>query len=173
MKIVWLSGFAGSGKDTVASILVKKHDYYRVAFADHLKDFVAIKYGIERSVCDTVEGKQRTFLDGTSLRDLLIKESAEAKAQNINVFAEQALTTMLESKNDLIVISDWRYPHEYEYITGMLGANHVTIRITRPGLPSLPTPSEHALDSWKFDYEITNTELRKLEKDVVTYLKNQ
>jgi len=174
MKIVWLSGFAGSGKDTVASILVKKYDYHRVAFADHLKDYVAIKYGIDRNLCDTVEGKQRKFMDGQTLRDLLIKESAEAKVQDLNIFAEQAFRTMLESKKDLIVISDWRYPHEYEYITGLIpSAQHTTIRITRPGLPSLQIPSEHALDSWKFDHEINNTKLRELEKDIVTYLKNQ
>jgi hypothetical protein len=175
MKIVWLSGFAGAGKDTVASILVKKYDYYRVAFADHLKDFTSELYGFDRTLCDTDEGKKTVVHDGKTVRDLLIKESADAKTKNIHVFAEQALLTMLESKKDLIVISDWRYPHEYEYITGLLGAaaTHKTIRITRPNLPSLQIPSEHALDSWKFDHELINTKLRELEKDIVTYLKNQ
>ena len=175
MKIVWLSGFAGAGKDTVASILVKKYDYHRVAFADHLKDFTSELYGFNRALCDTDEGKKTVVVEGNTVRDLLIKESAEAKTKNIHVFAEQALITMLETKKELIVISDWRYPNEYEYITELLGdaATHTTIRITRPNLPSLPIPSEHALDNWTFDHELVNTKLRDLEKDIVTYLKNQ
>lgn len=174
MKIIWLSGFAGAGKDTVASILVKKYDYHRVAFADHLKDFTAELYGFDRALCDTNEGKKTVVLNGNTVRDLLIKESAEAKTKNIHIFAEKALMTMLETKKELIVISDWRYPHEYEYITGLLpSAQHTTIRITRPNLPSLQIPSEHALDNWTFDHELVNTKLRDLEKDIVTYLKNQ
>jgi len=171
MKIVWLSGFAGAGKDTVASILVKKYDYHRVAFADHLKDFTAELYGFDRALCDKEEGKKTVVHDGKTVRDLLIKESADAKTKNVHIFAEQALITMLETKKELIVISDWRYPHEYEYITGVLPlAQHTTIRITRPNLPSLQIPSEHALDSWLFDCEIVNTNLHTLEKDVLKYL---
>ncbi|NDH66792.1 MAG: hypothetical protein EBY22_02575 [Gammaproteobacteria bacterium] len=57
MIVIWLSGHAGAGKDTVAAILCKKYDLQRVAFADSLKDFVAVKYGIERGLFDTPEGK--------------------------------------------------------------------------------------------------------------------
>ena len=173
MNIVWLSGLAGSGKDTVASILLKKYDYYRVAFADVLKDMVAEDYDIDRKLCDTVEGKQTLLPNGKTVREVLIYESAEAKKGNINVFAEQVLIKILESNQKHIVISDWRYPEEYEFIKIALGPDvtHNTIRIVRPGLPSLSDPSEHALDSWCFDTTITNIQLKFLERDIVAYLR--
>ena len=39
MWIIGLSGFAGTGKDTVADILVERHNYVKVSMADPLKRF--------------------------------------------------------------------------------------------------------------------------------------
>jgi dephospho-CoA kinase len=117
MMVIWLSGYAGAGKDTMASILWKKYDLQRVAFADSLKDFVAVKYGLERSLCDTPEGKNSLDVrTGKTVRELLIADSAEAKKENINIFASYVLDKINTSKQRGFVISDWRYPHEYEYI---------------------------------------------------------
>ena len=49
-------------------------------------------------------------------------------------------------------------------------AEHICIRITRPGLQSLADPSEHALDNWMFHKEIINNSLKLLEKDIVNFL---
>ena len=38
--IIGLTGYAQSGKDSVAKILVEKHGFIRVAFADRIRDFV-------------------------------------------------------------------------------------------------------------------------------------
>lgn len=38
--IIGLTGYAQSGKDTVASILVEKYGYTRVAFADAIREFL-------------------------------------------------------------------------------------------------------------------------------------
>jgi dephospho-CoA kinase len=38
--IIGLTGYAGSGKDEVANILVKEHGFIRVAFADKIKEFL-------------------------------------------------------------------------------------------------------------------------------------
>jgi hypothetical protein len=172
MMVIWLSGYAGAGKDTMASILWKKYDLQRVAFADSLKDFVAVKYGLERSLCDTPEGKNSLDVrTGKTVRELLIADSAEAKKENINIFASYVLDKINTSKQRGFVISDWRYPHEYEYIkSNMPEAEHICIRITRPGLQSLADPSEHALDNWMFHKEIINNSLKLLEKDIVNFL---
>jgi hypothetical protein len=174
MIVIWLSGYAGAGKDTMASILCKKYDLQRVAFADSLKDFVAVKYGLERSICDTPEGKNSLVPSvGKTVRELLIADSAEAKKENLNIFASYVFEKMKSSKQKGFVISDWRYPHEYEYIKGNLPeAKHVCIRITRPGLQSLADPSEHALDTWNFHTEVINNSLKLLERDVVNFLTN-
>jgi len=172
MRIIWLSGWAGAGKDTIAAILCKKYDYQRIAFADSLKDIVAKKYKFSRSLCDTPEGKASTIESvGRTVREILIRDSAEAKEVNVNVFAEHALEKILASKQKKIVISDWRFPHEIAFIMSqLLDADHIQVRINRPGLPALEDPSEHALDKWVFDTHITNNNLHNLEKDVVNFV---
>lgn len=58
MKVIAISGYKRSGKDTSAEILVKDHNFIRVAFADILKDMVAKEYGIPREHCDDPKFKE-------------------------------------------------------------------------------------------------------------------
>ena len=39
-NVIGLTGYAQSGKDTLASILVEKYGYSRVAFGDKIRDFI-------------------------------------------------------------------------------------------------------------------------------------
>lgn len=172
VRIVWLSGWAGAGKDTIAAILCKKYDYTRVAFADSLKDIVSAKYGFDRGLCDTPDGKNSVIptLEKT-VRQILIEDSAEAKKENINVFAEHVLAKIQASRQTLFVVSDWRFPHEYECIsTALPNARHVRVRIIREGLQALVDSSEHQLDDYSFDTTILNSCLKELEKDVIKFL---
>jgi len=174
MRIVWLSGWAGAGKDTIAAILCNKYGYTRVAFADSLKDIVADTHGFQRCLCDTPEGKNFIISSAAlTVRQILIKESAAAKEKNINVYAEHVLAKIQASQQTLFVVSDWRFPHEIDFIKGALPATkHITLRITRPGLHALADPSEHALDDFEFDVNIENTTLKLLEADVIKILAN-
>lgn len=61
MKIIALSGQKRSGKDTVAQMLIKA-GYQRMAFADFLKDMVALEYGIPREHCDSDAHKEAPIL---------------------------------------------------------------------------------------------------------------
>lgn len=58
MKVIAVSGWKGSGKDTVADYLVKEKGYSRYGFADILKDLVAEQYNIPRAWCDSQEHKE-------------------------------------------------------------------------------------------------------------------
>ena len=58
MKIVAISGWKRSGKDTAANYLVEEYGYTRVAFADVLKDMVAQEYNIPRNYCDDPDKKE-------------------------------------------------------------------------------------------------------------------
>lgn len=52
MKVIAVSGFKGSGKDTVAAYLANEYNFERQAFADILKNMVSEQYDIPRSWCD-------------------------------------------------------------------------------------------------------------------------
>lgn len=62
MKIVALSGWKGSGKDTLANYLVDRYGFKRLAFADPLKDMVSEEYGIPRSHLDDPAFKEKPIL---------------------------------------------------------------------------------------------------------------
>jgi adenylate kinase family enzyme len=52
--IIGICGLIGSGKGTVADILVENHNFQKISFADKLKDGVAAVYGWDR---DMLEGE--------------------------------------------------------------------------------------------------------------------
>lgn len=62
MKVIAISGWKRSGKDTIAEQLIKEHQFKRIAFADPLKDSVAQEYGIPRSHCDDPAFKEQPIL---------------------------------------------------------------------------------------------------------------
>ena len=82
-KIIAVSGFKGSGKDTLANYLIDNVGYRRVAFADPLKDMASEQFGIYRTAFDDPRLKERPLLqypapaiDGftTMLSKFLVRE---------------------------------------------------------------------------------------------------
>lgn len=61
-KVLALSGFKGSGKDTVAEYLVKKYGFERISFADPLKNMVAENFHIARESLDNPDTKESPIL---------------------------------------------------------------------------------------------------------------
>lgn len=57
--IIGLVGFIGSGKGTVADLLVERHDFVKESFAASVKDSVAVVFGWDRSMLegDTPESR--------------------------------------------------------------------------------------------------------------------
>ncbi len=58
MKVIAISGWKQSGKDTAAYHLINNHGFVRSAFADNLKDMVAKEYDIPREDCDDPDRKE-------------------------------------------------------------------------------------------------------------------
>ncbi len=65
-RIISLSGFAGSGKDTVADYLCQHHGYKRISFAAPLKDACAAIFGWDREM---LEGRTATAREAREVPD--------------------------------------------------------------------------------------------------------
>jgi hypothetical protein len=61
-RVIAISGFKRSGKDTIANYLVSEYGFKRVSFADPLKDLCASEYGVPRAAFDSNELKEKAIL---------------------------------------------------------------------------------------------------------------
>lgn len=104
MKVIAISGWKRSGKDTAADYLIKNHNYKRAAFADSLKDMVAQEYDIPRDYMDNPEFKEAPLMhlpvapkdDFTlSIAKLLYKEFRSAGGQQAIEYHTDASDTFL------------------------------------------------------------------------------
>lgn len=154
MEILLLGGKSGSGKTYIAKIL-EQRGWFHLAFADALKDIVAEKYSIDRCDLDTQEGKKKIYTDGMTYRDILITESKQMKKQDINIFCK-IVSSKIKSQPK-VVISDMRYPHEYEYISNTFTEAVVkSCLVKRNQFNEIDDPSETSMDDFKFDICVDN-----------------
>lgn len=178
-----LSGWSGSGKDAVASLLMDELGFQRFAFADPLKQEVARLSALPLDYFYTAKDKS-IIHDGkpTTPRTLLIKHAAEAREKYPNIYANMVAAAITESDSGYcsdscscsdsgrIVISDWRYRNE-SAVFGIGNATVIRARVVRPGIAQSAEPSEHDLDDEPMDLVITNngslSELRATVKTAV------
>ena len=186
MSDLLLCGYKCSGKDSVYEDIIHEsfHDnwkvysvkgntddiqfanntkYRRVAFADKLKRSVLSKYNLDPSISKEyiIPSLECTY------RELLIKESNEAVKTDPYVWAKSALAPYMSSTHTVpICITDWRYPHEYTYLSihfmpSRPDVQLLTARVVRP-VVVIPDPSdmsEHSLDYFQTDIVIVPKEL--------------
>lgn len=159
--IIGLSGYARSGKDTVAGMLMGIHGYERAAFADNIRkllfamDPLIMHDSKDFRLQDIVESKgwEDAKTQHPEVRRLLQDLGVGAR----NLFGDdfwiyQVLQDLHPS--DKIVISDVRFKNEAECISARGGQ---VWRINRIGVEATNQHiSEHDLDEWKFDGVITN-----------------
>lgn len=102
MKIVALSGWKRSGKDTAAEVLIK-NGYTRVAFADVLKDMVAEEYGIPRSHLDDPQYKESAILQlPVEPKDKFTKMVAEFMIKEFRSYSGQIPLGFAYDGNDFV-----------------------------------------------------------------------
>lgn len=128
--IIGLVGFIGAGKGTVADILVREHDFEKLAFADTVKDAVSSIFGWRR---DLLEGDTKQSREFRECPDPFWSkkfgvEFTPRKAMQLmgteagrNVFHNDIWIYSLEKKIELlinipVVISDVRFPNEIDAI---------------------------------------------------------
>lgn len=144
MSIIGIVGFAGSGKGTVADILVKKHGYTKIAFADSVKDACSAVFGWERKLLEGDTSESREFREktdsfwssrlGYDMSPRLALQMMGTEAGR-NVFHRDIWIYSIENKileHEKVVLADTRFPNEISFIRKLYG--HV-IRVSRGSDP--------------------------------------
>lgn len=130
--LIGVVGFLGSGKGTVADILVNKYNYTTFAFADVLKDTVSVMFDWPRHLLEGDTDESRKFREtidefwderlfdtlGKSVTPRYILQLMGTEAGR-DVFGEDIWVSTLERRIrgvDNVVISDARFPNEIDFI---------------------------------------------------------
>lgn len=178
-RIVGLSGYARSGKDTAAQVLLAA-GWERRSFADRLREFLRALnpivphgyIGTEPSfntwseplrVGDLVDAYGWEFAkeEWAEVRELLQRCGTEAgrKVLGEDVWVNATLDDLPDPTKPPVVITDVRFPNEARAVKSLGG---MVIRVNRPGIgPKTASDgtihsSETALDDWPFDAVIEN-----------------
>lgn len=179
-RVLGLSGWKGSGKDTAADYLMQHHGYKKLSFASKLKDMVAQMYGVERSWLDDRDKKEMPLIPYPVIptdkftqeiiemlqqelgsgywtpRALCILEGSIKRAVYPNYWVLSTARAVLDNPEEKYVISDMRYESEARTLSLLLPESFTTVRINRFELIETTDPSERDLDSYKFDNVISN-----------------
>jgi len=176
--IIGLSGYAQSGKDTVAKFLVENHGFERIAFADKIKDLLyemspVVNFDLDGGGYDLRYAVDTYGWDAAKqepeVRRLLQDLGVGArKVFGDNHWVVEATKFLDRDKN--YVITDVRFQNEADWIKSVFSG--VIWRVERIGIDAVNDHvSEHDLDNWEFDaYIHNNTSLEDLEFAVKTRL---
>jgi hypothetical protein len=163
MFIILISGYSGSGKDTLADLFLPM-GFKKYAMADSLKTFTAERHGFSFALTQSQEGKA-TIIKSTlthkevTVRQLLIDDSLEMKlsSQDPAFWARILAQKLREERPEYVVISDWRYKEELNHLKTIFpDAEMKKIRVIRDNVSPSKDPSEHDLDNFSFNYVVKN-----------------
>lgn len=175
-NVIGLTGYAQSGKDTLASILVEKYGYSRVAFADKIRDFL---YGINPMVACSPTGYLRDLVNLVGWDKAKQEPQVRRLLQDLGISARELIdeniwvTTALKhiGKDERVVVTDVRFENEAMMIKLMGGQ---LWRVRRPGVEAVNSHvSETQLDGYKVDQIfVNNGSIQDLELLIRTRMQN-
>ena len=116
VKIIGLAGPARTGKDTIASHLVRGHGYTRYGFADPLKRMLAAGFGLSE---DHLNGHlKEVVLEplGKSPRELLQTLGTEWARDIVHQDTWLILADKFSERHVFVVIPDVRFENEAAWI---------------------------------------------------------
>jgi hypothetical protein len=162
--IIGLSGYAQTGKDTVAEHLVNHYGFTRIAFADPIREAL---YALDPPLNDYpgLPGVRLAWIVDKSGWESVKQDSLEVRRMLQRLGTEVArnqwgdgfwvdLAMAKANKLDNVVITDVRFPNEYNAIAESGGQ---VWRVNKPGVFAVNAhASETALDGHTFDWNIPN-----------------
>ena len=171
VRVIGLSGYARSGKDTVADILVRDYGFTKLSFAQPMRDVLyALNPRVNFSEYDELQRLQ-DVIDvhgwdnyketeyGDEIRELMQRLGTEVGRQMFGeafwVLAAEGIMMNLLNEGKKVVFTDVRFPNEAEMIGEYNDAQ--VWRVRRPGVfPANGHASETAMDDYEFDAYIDN-----------------
>lgn len=177
--LIGLSGYARSGKDTVAKILQDKYDITPLSFTTALNDVLLATNPIivvdnhfqPIRLCEIIDeiGWEKAKDVHPEVRRLQQKLGTDGVRNNIS--KDAWVQALYNNNKDLIdngkaAITNVRFPNELIFVREYGG---YVIRVVRPGyFPANGHVSDTALDAYGFDAIIKNDgDLGKLEQEVI------
>ena len=169
-KLIGLSGYARSGKDTVAALLAKDHDFKTISFAKPMRDalealnpYVSDEKGKYPAPLKTVlaqygwEGSKASVY-AKDLRRLLQNFGTEVGRNQFGedfwVDLSMKIADRQVALGHRVVFTDVRFPNEFEAIKQRGG--EVWRLIRKDAKPANSHSSETALDGFEFDKYLYN-----------------
>ena len=156
--IIGLTGYAQSGKDTLAGMLIGLHKYDNRAFADPIRKLLyetnpLVKDGYRVKTVVDAYGWDKAKVEFPELRSLLQTLGVGARTVfNDQFWVAQGLAGL--SAGDKIVITDVRFPNEADAIKALGGQ---IWRVRRLGIKAVNGHvSETAMDGYKVDQIFIN-----------------
>lgn len=161
MKIVGISGKAGSGKDTLAGFLGEQ-GFIRIALAEPLRRFVSDITGLsmEELTAGPLKEAPLDWLGGTSPRRLMQTIGTEWGREMIDesLWLKVAARRVEEARAGGaagVVIPDVRFENEAMLVRELGGS---VVVVDRPGVASVADhASERPLPSWLVDHTVVNS----------------
>lgn len=156
--IIGLTGYAQSGKDTVANILVEKYGFKRLAFADKIRDILyelnPMIGGEPLQIKIDVEGWDKAKQHSEVRR--LLQKMGVACRNHLSASVWIAPVVRDINPGDNVVITDVRFRNEAELIYKGLEGSQIW-RVERPGVgPVNNHVSESEVANFPVDVTIPN-----------------
>ena len=135
--IIGLCGFAGSGKGTLADILVENHNFRKISFATKLKDVASVMFGWNRDLLEGITDESRAWREEVdeywsneleqevTPRIVLQLFGTDCVRNNLhnNIWVSIVKKTLIDNPDVNWVIPDIRFPNEVDVIQQQLNGS--------------------------------------------------